>query len=381
MIELPWDKKSVPHCVLEINQQCNLSCRACYREKTGGSKSVAAIMADLDTIERHQQVQTVSVAGGEPTLHPDLVEIVAAIHGRGHSVSLVTNGLLLTDQLLSRLKLAGLDIVMIHVDEGQQRPDLPAGPTVADINSLRREIARRVAAHGIDAGLCVTIYREHFENLKELFECMLATPEINFLFATHAVEIDDIVANSGIGSGTVRPHIYRSAPSRNSDVIAFFEKHFRLKPYACIPPRCSDESELPCISYFVPVVHGRSDNRIINVASGAAELFLIRLSRLLKGRYLYYCKNRWLMNAIQLVVNGIANGCLPEHAGALLRSLRPGARLHSKRLVFENAPVVMPDGTVNCCDFCPNSTARNGRVIPVCLADHLEPPGAESCNA
>ncbi|MFH1027792.1 MAG: radical SAM protein, partial [Pseudomonadota bacterium] len=162
MIELPWDKKSVPHCVLEINQQCNLSCRACYREKTGGSKSVAAIMADLDTIERHQQVQTVSVAGGEPTLHPDLVEIVAAIHGRGHSVSLVTNGVLLTDQLLSRLKLAGLDIVMIHVDEGQQRPDLPAGPTVADINRLRREIARRVAAHGIDAGLCVTIYREHF---------------------------------------------------------------------------------------------------------------------------------------------------------------------------------------------------------------------------
>ena len=84
------------------------------------------------------------------------------------------------------------------------------------------------------------------------------------------------------------------------------------------------------------------------------------------------------MNAIQLVVNGIANGCLFSHVGALLQSLRPGARLHSKRLVFENAPVVMPDGTVNCCDFCPNSTARNGRVIPVCLADHLEPLGAES---
>jgi len=381
MIELPWDNKTVPHCVLEINQQCNLSCRACYREKTGESKSVAAVMADLDTIEQNQQVQTVSVAGGEPTLHPELVEIVSRIHGRGHSVSLVTNGLLLTDQMLARLKQAGLDIVMIHVDEGQQRPDLPAEPTVMDINRLRQEIARKVAAHGIDAGLCVTIYREHFENLKELFECMLTSPDINFLFATHAVEIDDIVANSSIASGAARQEIYRSAPSRNSDVIAFFEKHFGLKPYACIPPRCKDESEKPCISYFVPVVHGRTENRSIKVSSGAAEMALIRLSRRLKGRYLYYCKNRWFMNAIQLVVNGIVNGCLFSHVGALLQSLRPGARLLSKRLVFENAPVVMPDGTVNCCDFCPNSTVRNGRVLPVCLADHLEPLSTESHHA
>lgn len=378
MIELPWDRKTVPHCVLEINQLCNLSCRACYRDKAGGSKSLAEVMADLETIERHQQVQTVSVAGGEPTLHPELVAIVAGIHQRGHAVSLVTNGLLLTDDLLARLKQAGLDIVMIHVDEGQERPDLPPKPTVADINLLRQKIARRVAAHGIDAGLCVTIYREHFANLKELFECMLATPEINFLFATHAVEIDDIVTNSAIGSGEKHQEIYRSAPTRNSEVIAFFEECFGVTPYACIPPRCRDEAEKPCISYFVPVVHSASGNRPLSISSGAAERTMLRLSHLLQGRYLYYCRNRWVINAIQLIVNGIANVCLFSHGSALLQSLRPGASLRAKRLVFENAPVVMPDGTVNCCDFCPNSTARNGKVIPVCLADHLEPFGAKA---
>jgi len=378
MIELPWDRKTVPHCVLEINQQCNLSCRACYRDKAGGSKSLVEVMADLETIERNQQVQTVSVAGGEPTLHPELVDIVARIHRRGHAVSLVTNGLLLTDDLLAQLKLAGLDIVMIHVDEGQERPDLPPAPTVADINLLRQKIARRVAAHGIDAGLCVTIYREHFANLKELFECMLATPEINFLFATHAVEIDDVVANSAIGSAEQPQGIYRSAPTRNSEVIAFFKEHFGFSPYACIPPRCSDEAEKPCVSFFVPVVHSDAGNRPLNISSGAAERALIRLSRRLQGRYLYYCKNRWVMNAIQLIVNGMANLCLLSHGAALLQSLRPGACLRAKRLVFENAPVVMPDGTVNCCDFCPNSTARNGKVIPVCLADHLEPFGANA---
>jgi len=105
---------------------------------------------------------------------------------------------------------------------------------------------------------------------------------------------------------------------------------------------------------------------------------LIRLSCLLKGRYLYYCKNRWIINAIQLIVNGLANRCLVSNAQTVLRSLRPGITLRTKRLVFENAPVILPDGTVNCCDFCPNSTARNGKVMPVCLADHLQPVQAES---
>jgi organic radical activating enzyme len=378
MIELPWDRHTVPHCVLEINQECNLACRACYREKTGASKSLAEVMADLETLERNQAVQTVSVAGGEPTLHPELVEIVAAIHRRNHSVSLVTNGLLLTDELLAKLKQAGLDIVMIHVDEGQQRPDLPATPSVAEINRLRQKIAHRVAAHGLDAGLCVTIYREHFQNLKELFECMVATPDINFLFATHAVEIDDIVSHSGREACSTEA-IYRSAPTRNSDVMTFFEQHFQLKPYACIPPRQADEAEKPCISYFVPVLHGKQ-GPVHPIRSGRVDEWLIRLSRKIKGRYLYYCKNRWLLNTIQLLINGLAHRCLFANLGAVLHSMRPEVTLRAKRLVFENAPIVMANGTVNCCEFCPNSTARNGKVLPVCLADHLEPFTAGSAN-
>jgi MoaA/NifB/PqqE/SkfB family radical SAM enzyme len=378
MIELPWDRKTVPHCVLEINQECNLDCRACYREKTGGSKSVGSVLYDLETIENNQDVQTVSVAGGEPTLHPDLVDIVSKIHQRGHSVSLVTNGLLLTDDLLKKLKMAGLDIVMIHVDEGQNRPDLPENPSVSDINNLRKQIAKRVAVHGLDAGLCVTIYKDCFENLKELYECMISSPDINFLFATHAVEIDDIVMYA---DRKEKPDhaVYRSAPTRNSDVIDFYEKHFQVRPYACIPPRQPDETEKPCISYFVPVLHGvKHSPHPVN--STNLDLKMIRLSRVVKGKYLYYCKNNWFLNAIQLIANGIADRRIISNLSIVLKSMLPGVTLRSKRLVFENAPIVMPDGTVNCCDFCPNSTARNGTVIPVCLADHMEEFNAEVAN-
>jgi len=233
-----------------------------------GQQATETILSELETLERNQEVQTVSVAGGEPTLHPELVDIVRMIHNRGHSVSLVTNGILLTDDLLGKLRTAGLDIVMIHVDEGQQRPDLPPSPTVADINSLRRQIARRVAAHGMDAGLCVTIYREHFYNLKGLFECLVASPEINFVFATHAVEIDDLVAHSRIASSGLRPGGYRSAPTRNSDVIAFFEEQFHIRPYACIPARRPDGQKSPASVITSPFFTGRRIRSAPSIPAG-----------------------------------------------------------------------------------------------------------------
>jgi pyruvate-formate lyase-activating enzyme len=373
MIEIPWDKKTVPHCVLEITQQCNLSCRACYREKINHYRTLEQIQADLETLEAHQDVQTVSVAGGEPTLHPDLMKIISMIHRRGHKVSLVTNGLLLTDDLLTNAKQAGLDIVMIHVDEGQTRADLPKSPTIDDINALRKTIAKRAAQHGVDAGLCVTIYKEYFFHLRDLIECVVSSPEINFVFATHAADIADIAKNSNISGAPPRGEIYRSAPTKNSDVRTYFETEHNIECFAYIPPKESDAQELPCISYYLPVLHSPDGNEIYNIRSGNADQALIRLSKKLSGRYMYYCRPRRWIIGLQLLINGTATGSLLKASSFLFRSLLPGNSLRAKRLVFENAPIVMEDGTVNCCDFCPNSTARNGKVIPVCLADHLEP--------
>ncbi|NLX27024.1 MAG: radical SAM protein [Lentisphaerae bacterium] len=373
MIAIPWNRQTVPHCVLEITQQCNLSCKACYREKMSHTRSVGQVLADLETIEKNQDVQTVSLAGGEPTLHPDLVEIVDRVHQRGHRVSLVTNGLLLTDDLLARLKTAGLDIVMLHVDEEQSRPDLPENPTIEAINALRKKLSEQVARHGIDAGLCVTIYKEHFGHLQHLIDCITSTPDINFVFATHAAEIPDIVEHSNISAAAPNGGIYRSAPTRNSDVQDFFRSTYGIDCFAYIPPKKPDSNEWPCISYYLPVLHSKTGNKLYTVQSGKADQALIRLSRKLTGRYMYYCPPRRWIIALQLLINGASTGSFFRAFGFVLQSLAPGKRLSAKRLVFENAPVVMEDGTVNCCDFCPNSTARNGKVIPVCLADHLEP--------
>jgi organic radical activating enzyme len=364
MFALPWTRDTVPHAVVELTRDCNLACRACYRQKTPGFRPLADVLADVAIIEKHQRVHTISLAGGEPTLHPELVAIVRAVKARGHRVSLVTNGLLLTDELLAQLEPAGLDIVMIHVDEGQIRPDLADATDIAQVNQLRETIAARVHAHRIAVGLCTTLYPDSLAHLPDLVKLFLKHPHINFLFATHAIAIAKLVDEVQTGSVQDRP----TAGTTNGKVITQLRQQFTLEPYAFIPPTTpTADGELPCITYSIPVAHG-DPSQFFRMDSGVADRQLIKLSRLIAGRYLYFTPDRRFANVIQVFFNGLFSGHPFRAAGFLCKAI--GKPLRIKRLVFENAPRITPEGTVNCCDFCPNSTVRNGKVMPVCLADH-----------
>jgi len=61
-------------------------------------------------------IDKVRLTGGEPSIHPDLIEIVRGIHDAGISrISMTTNGLRLAD-LAKPLKAAGLERVNVSVD-------------------------------------------------------------------------------------------------------------------------------------------------------------------------------------------------------------------------------------------------------------------------
>ncbi len=364
MIKLPWNKQTVPHCVLEITRNCNLSCKACYREKCDETKSVEKIIEELKIIEKHQKVHTVSLAGGEPTLHPQLCEIVRQIKSRNHKVSLVTNGLILDDEKLLQLKSAGVDVIMIHVDEGQKRPDLPNNPTIIDINNLRKTIADKVVSYGIDAGLCVTIYDDSISNIQKLIQLIFESPSINFLFATHAVAIPKVIEKAGTKK------VFHASITRNSHILNLMKENFDLDCYAYIPSKDQDE-EKPCITYFIPVIHNNDKYIYHKMQSCWADKMLIKLSKIIAGRYMYYCKQNSIIIGIQVLINGLAKFNFLNSLSFLVRSKLGRKSLRGKRLVFENAPIITSKGKINCCDFCPNSTVRDGKIVPVCLADYI----------
>jgi pyruvate-formate lyase-activating enzyme len=355
VIDLPWTAETGPHLVLEITQACNIACRSCYKIKSEQVKPREQVLAEVDFALRKRQIQTVSIGGAEPTLHPELGEIVREIRRRGLRAALVTNGLLLDDDYLDRLKRAGLDVVMFHVDEGQRRPDLPSEPSVGETNRLRTELTRRAARHGLDAGLSVTLYPEVLSRLADLVRLVVESDPIHFLFATHSTDVHGLMRGAsrrrdGDGHG-------------NEKVTRMLREELGMEPFASIGGQS-------WISYFVPVLYGGERPEVVRLRSGAADALLMHLPRLLSGRHMFYCPPRSFAVAAQLAVNRIARGELRQCASLFRRILRDGLRLDAKRMVFDNGPVADARGAVGCFEFCPNPTVKNGKLVPVCVSDY-----------
>ena len=86
--------------MLEPTRRCNLACAGCgrireLRDSPNHSLSAAECLSAVD----EAGAPMVSIAGGEPLLHPDIVPIVDQILAGGRGVTLCTNGLLLEDSL------------------------------------------------------------------------------------------------------------------------------------------------------------------------------------------------------------------------------------------------------------------------------------------
>ena len=103
-------------CSLYVTDQCNLDCAYCT--EYDNSKPHPALEDITRWLTKIRDLGTVRVAlvGGEPLMHPDIVEIVRRTRRLGIAVSLTTNGFLLSKELLDDLEGAGLEVMQISVD-------------------------------------------------------------------------------------------------------------------------------------------------------------------------------------------------------------------------------------------------------------------------
>lgn len=370
MITLPWTEQTAPHLVLDVGGACNISCVGCYKKRDGGIKPLAAIRRDLKTALRLRRVHTVSIAGAEPTLHPRLAEIVALVRRSGLRAALITNGLRLDDTLLGNLRKEGLNVVMVHVDEGQRRPDLPAKPTEEEVNGLRRRLTRFVAAHGIDTGLSVTIYRPHLERLPGLLRLVAEEPHIHYLFATSHVDFAALVEERN------GRHAHSGGEEERKvtidEITCRVHSALGISPFASLPRTGQGSrrrSPWSWVTYFLPVLSGKAKREILKVRSGRMDRFLLGLPRWLSGRHIFYCSPRPAIAVTQVLASWIAEGRVPEALRLLGRLGLGRESLSVKRLVFDGGVDLTEDGRASCGDFCPNATIRDGRLFPVCLKD------------
>jgi radical SAM protein with 4Fe4S-binding SPASM domain len=150
---------------LEITRQCNLRCPHCFVE--GGTKraseiSTETILALLDEWAE-MGVFSVVITGGEPTIHPDFVEIVNQAQRLGFVVGIATNGIAMTERLLSRIPQNDV-IISLSLDEihGQG-----ASHRLSDFDYVTRRLLE-IRDSGFNTSIMTTTTSQNIRELRRI---------------------------------------------------------------------------------------------------------------------------------------------------------------------------------------------------------------------
>ena len=175
---LPWSLTDNGISWLEVTTSCNLACKGCYRPKTEGHKTLAEIADDLAVFKRERRSDCMSIAGGDPLVHPKIVDIVRMVSQGGWKPIINTNGLALSAKRLKQLKAAGVFGFTCHIDVSQTRRDLE-GKVESDHNPLRLKLARMLAEEaGLTCSFNQTVTSETLDQVPEIVKWAQRHPDI-----------------------------------------------------------------------------------------------------------------------------------------------------------------------------------------------------------
>ena len=126
-------------------RRCNLSCAYC-NEYDDVSKPIPTDVM-VSRIDRLANLGTsiLTLSGGEPLLHPELDEIIAAMRRRGVLAGMITNGYLLTPARIQRLNEAGLDHLQISIDN--VKPDEVSKKSLKVLDKKLQNLAEHAEFH------------------------------------------------------------------------------------------------------------------------------------------------------------------------------------------------------------------------------------------
>ena len=116
-----FDRKPL-QCSLYVTDRCNLDCAYCTEYDNSRPHPTLDDLKKWIRKIRELGTMRIALVGGEPLVHPKIVEIVRYCRQLGFATSLTTNGFLLTPKLVAELEEAGLQVMQISVDRMTPSP-------------------------------------------------------------------------------------------------------------------------------------------------------------------------------------------------------------------------------------------------------------------
>jgi hopanoid biosynthesis associated radical SAM protein HpnH len=223
--------------MLEPLYTCNLACIGCAVERhTGKLKDRLPLSACLKAVE-DTGAPAVSICGGEPTVYPELPELVAGIIERRRHIYLCTNALLLDDRVYGVIPPHKRLTINVHLDGMRETHDkVCARQGVFDkAVAMIREGKRR----GYDVITNTTVFKEtDVEEVRELCE-LLTEIGVDGILVSPGYHYESVARDIFLVRGEIQEKFKRllglSKQYKFTSTPMFMEFAAGLRDYACSP--------------------------------------------------------------------------------------------------------------------------------------------------
>lgn len=379
LFRLPWTASDNAMTWLEPTRRCNITCDACFVENDRSSdKPLDQIRSELEVMLRLRRCDAMLIAGGEPLVHPQIVDVVRLVSEFGVKPVIVTNGVGLDRDRIRELKRAGAHGFTLHVDSHQYRPGW-IGKTEQELNALRSTFADLIYEEGgLTCGFNTTIFPDTLEAVPDIVAWAVGAPDRVHVLTLICVRMVSPDAPYDFYVG--RDRVDMSASPYVSKVD--YEHLTTLDIYRRIREALPDFEfcaylggtvDPQSLKWVVGTRVGSSRRSYGYIGARSMEL-LQTLHHVLRGRYLAFTRPRTSRSGRVALLLSLADRSMRRAAvrytGTVLR--HPAElfkKLHMQTISVVQPADVMPTGEYDTCDGCPNRTLWQDRLVPACRAE------------
>lgn len=223
--------------MLEPLYTCNLACIGCAVERhTGKLKDRLPLAACLKAVD-DTGAPAVSICGGEPTVYPELPELVAGIIERRRHIYLCTNALLLDDKVYGVIPPHKRLTINVHLDGMRETHDkVCARKGVFDKAVAMIEEGKR---RGYDVITNTTVFKEtDVEEVRELCD-LLTEIGVDGILVSPGYHYESVARDIFLVRGEIQEKFKKllglSKQYKFTSTPMFMEFAAGLRDYACSP--------------------------------------------------------------------------------------------------------------------------------------------------